>query len=135
MKLNPYGWRSRQRLIILLEASAHVAGLDTNNWIVACSIAGNSLEDLDPDDAFLQLFGVAIQLVPDNVFQKLSASRGAFEKLAFENSIQFFEYKNCVLLPNRCGLDCLVDFAGIFGSGGHMCLLRQPKGHSEQSLQ
>jgi hypothetical protein len=93
------------------------------------------LEDLYPDDAFLQLFGVAIQLVPDNVFQKLPASRGAFEEFAFQNSIKFFAYKGCVLLPNGSGLGSFVGFVGMFGSGGHKYLLPQPKGHSEQSLQ
>ena len=119
MKLNADGWRIRQCPIILLEASAHVAGLNANDGIFAGSIARIPLEDLYPDCAFLQLFVMAIQLVPDNVFQKLPASQGVFEESAFQNSIKFFEYKNRVLQPNGSGLGSFVDFVRMLGGGGH----------------
>jgi hypothetical protein len=60
LKLNADGWSIRQRLIILLEASAYVAGLDADDWIVACSIARSPLEDFYPDCAFLQLLGMTL---------------------------------------------------------------------------
>lgn len=51
------------------------------------------MKDFRPDSPFLKLLGVTSQLVVNNVLQELPASPGILEEPAFQNAVQFLQYK------------------------------------------
>jgi len=76
-------------VVVLLQPSAHLAGLHPNYRIVSGRVPNWTLKEIHSDGALFQPLVVPLQPVPDHVSQKLLAPPARLKKGAVQDRVQF----------------------------------------------
>jgi hypothetical protein len=89
--LNADGQVGRSGVVILLQPAADFACLNANDGIVTGGVVGIAVEDLGADDALFQQLVVAVEVMADDVGEKLLAARAPAKRGAVQDFFQLAE--------------------------------------------